>query len=101
MPVIPRTAMIRSFKDATTEAVFDGKLVKGFPADLFRVTRNKLLILNAAVVIDDLKSPPGNRLEALTGDRAGQHSIRVNRQFRICFRWTKIGLEDVQFIDYH
>lgn len=93
--------MIRSFRDAVTEAVFQGKLVKGFPADLFKATRNKLLLLNAAAVIEDLKAPPGNRLEALAGDRAGQHSIRVNRQFRICFRWTETGPEDVQFTDYH
>ena len=93
--------MIRSFKGKTTEAVFAGRLPKGFPADLFKRTRNKLLILNAVSALDDLKSPPGNMLEALEGDRAGQRSIRVNDQFRICFRWTEAGPEDVEFTDYH
>ena len=94
-------AMIRSFKDKAAEAVFAGKLLKGFPADLYKRTRNKLLILNAVADLDDLKSPPGNMLEALERDRAGQHSIRVNDQFRICFRWTEAGPEEVEFTDYH
>ena len=93
--------MIRSFKDKATEAVFAGKLSKSFPADLYKRTRNKLLILNAVSAIDDLKSPPGNMREALERDRAGQHSIRVKDQFRICFRWTEAGPEDVEFADYH
>lgn len=92
---------IRSFRDKTTEAVFGGKCPKGFPSDLFSVTRRKLAILDAAVFLDVLRSPPGNHLEALHDDRAGQHSIRVNDQFRICFRWTEAGPEDVEFVDYH
>ncbi len=93
--------MIRSFKDATTEATFGGSLVKGFPADLFKRARNKLLILNGAAALDDLRSPPGNNLEALSKDRVGQHSIRINDQFRICFRWTEAGPDDVEIVDYH
>ena len=93
--------MILSFRDGTTEAVFNGKCPKGFPADLFRVTRRKLQAVNAADALDDLKAPPGNRLHALEEDRLGQHSIGVNDQFRICFRWTDAGPEDVEFADYH
>jgi toxin HigB-1 len=92
--------MIRSFKDSLTRAAFEGRPSKGFPADLLKVTRRKLQYLNAAVSLDDLRAPPGNRLEALKGDRAGQHSIRVNDQFRICFTWTKEGPTDVEFTDY-
>ena len=93
--------MIRSFKDIRTELVFKGRCPKGFPADLFNVTRRKLAYLDAAISLDVLKSPPRNMLEALKDDRIGQHSIRVNDQFRICFRWTKAGPEDVEFVDYH
>ena len=74
---------------------------KGFPADLIKIVRRKFGYLNAAVVLGDLKAPPGNRLEALKDDRAGQHSIRVNDQFRICFIWTSEGPIDVEFTDYH
>jgi len=93
--------MIRSFKDDLTEAAFNGEVVKGFPADLISVARRKLRYLNAAAALDDLRVPPGNRLEALKGDRKGQHSIRVNDQFRICFVWTADGPENVEFTDYH
>lgn len=93
--------MIRSFKDALTEAAFNGDVEKGFPADLIKVARRKLAMINAAARLEDLRVPPANRLEALKGDRAGQHSIRVNDQFRICFRWTNNGAEDVEFTDYH
>ena len=93
--------MIRSFKDALTGATFGGKLVRGFPANLFKRARNKLLILNAAAALNDLKSPPGNHLEALKNDRAGQHSIRINDQWRICFRWTEAGPEAVEIVDDH
>jgi proteic killer suppression protein len=93
--------MIRSFKDRVTEAVFRGESPKGFPADLVKVTRRKLGYLDAAHDLRDLRAPPGNRLEALTGDRAGQHSIRINDQFRICFRWTPQGATDVEVTDYH
>lgn len=93
--------MIRGFADAPTEAAFNGVALKGFPADLLKVARRKLNYLNAATSLDDLRSPPGNHLEALKGNRAGQHSIRVNDQFRICFVWTPEGPIDVEFIDYH
>jgi proteic killer suppression protein len=93
--------MIRSFKDDVTRAAFEGEATKGFPADLLSVTRRKLQYLNAAVSLKDLRSPPGNRLEALKGDRDGQHSIRVNDQFRICFVWTAEGPTNVEFTDYH
>jgi len=93
--------VIRSFRDKITEAVFDSESPKGFPADLVKVARRKLRYLNAANDLSDLRSPPGNRLEALTGDRLGQHSIRVNDQFRICFIWTPEGPARVEIVDYH
>jgi proteic killer suppression protein len=93
--------MIRSFRDQATEALFHGRLPKGYPADVFKVARRKLEMLHAAARLDDLRIPPGNRLEALSGDRAGQHSIRVNDRWRICFVWTEAGAEQVEFVDYH
>ncbi len=93
--------MISSFKDKRTAAVFAGRLPKGFPPDLLGVGRRKLGYLDAAKALDDLRSPPGNRLEALAGDRAGQHSIRVNDQYRICFVWRLGHAEDVEIVDYH
>ncbi|NUS19307.1 MAG: type II toxin-antitoxin system RelE/ParE family toxin [Mesorhizobium sp.] len=93
--------MIRSFKDKTTEAVSTGKAPKGFPADLVRVAQRKLFMLDNATELTDLKVPPGNRLEALKRDRTGQHSIRINDQFRVCFRWVDGGAEDVEITDYH
>jgi toxin HigB-1 len=99
--MIHMRSLIKSFKNDQTRAAFAGEATKGFPADLLKVTRRKLQYLNAAVSLQDLRSPPGNRLEALRGDRNGQHSIRVNDQFRICFVWTKDGPKDVEFTDYH
>jgi proteic killer suppression protein len=93
--------VIRSFRDKATEAVFEGESPKGFPPDLVKVARRKLRYLNAAANLADLKSPPGNRLEALKDDRKGQHSIRINDQFRICFVWTALGPADVEIVDYH
>ena len=93
--------MIRSFKDRVTEAVFSGQCPKGFPADIFAVARRKLGMLNAAPSLGALRIPPANRLEALRGDRVGQHSIRINDQWRICFSWTNAGPEDVEIVDYH
>lgn len=93
---------IQSFKDGRCEAIFNGRHPgKGFPTDLARVTRRKLDMLDAATVLSDLRAPPNNRLEALVGDRTGQHSIRVNDQFRLCFIWTPAGPEAVEFVDYH
>ncbi|WP_416407517.1 type II toxin-antitoxin system RelE/ParE family toxin [Agrobacterium rosae] len=93
--------MIRSFNDAMTEAVAGGKSPKGFPADIVKATIRKLTMLNAAHDLEDLRSPPGNRLEALKGNRVGQHSIRINDQWRICFIWKDGGAEDVEIVDYH
>jgi toxin HigB-1 len=93
--------VIRTFRDKTTKAVFDGEAPKGFPADLVKVARRKLRYLHAAESLNDLRSPPGNRLEALAGNRKGQHSIRINDQFRVCFVWTSEGPADVQIVDYH
>lgn len=93
--------MIVSFKDKTSEAVAGGKAPKGFPADLVRVAQRKLFMIEHAVELRDLMSPPGNRLEALKRDRAGQHSIRINDQWRICFVWKDDGAHDVEIVDYH
>ncbi len=93
--------MIRSFRDKTTEAVFNGEGPKGCPADLVKVARRKLRYLNAAGDLGDLRSPPGNRLEALARDRKGQHSIRINDQFRLCFVWTPEGPAEIEIVDYH
>ena len=93
--------MIRSFRDKTTEAVFNGESPKGFPADLVKVARRKLRYLNAADDLGDLRSPPGNRLEALAGNRKGQHAIRINDRFRVCFVWTSEGPAEVEIVDCH
>ena len=90
-----------SFKDRTTEAVSKGESPKGFPSDLVKVARRKLGYLAAAHDLRDLRVPTGNHLEALSKDRQGQHSIRINDQFRICFRWTPEGPADVEITDYH
>ena len=93
--------MIRTFKDALTRSIADGTIKKGFPPDLVRRAQQLLTVLDAAVSLDDLRSPPGNRLEKLSGNRAGQHSIRINKQWRICFVWSEAGAENVEIIDYH
>jgi len=93
--------VIRTFRDKTTEAVFQGETPKGFPADLVKVARRKLRYLHAAAALGDLRSPPANRLEALAGDRKGQYSIRINDQFRVCFVWTIEGPVEVEIVDYH
>lgn len=93
--------MIVSIKCKDTAKIAEGKHAKKFGADITRRIARKLAILDAAMTIEDLRSPPGNRLEALTGDREGQHSIRVNDQWRICFVWTDKGPEDVECVDYH
>lgn len=93
--------MIRSVRGRLAKDAVEGSFGKRFPADLVRRTRLLLSVLQAATSLQDLRSPPGNRLEALSGDRAGQHSIRVNDQWRICFVWTESGPEDVEIVDYH
>jgi proteic killer suppression protein len=93
--------VLQSFGDKTTERVWQRELVRSFDQELVRSALRKLLILDAAEELNDLTVPPGNRLEKLRGDRAGQHSIRINQQWRICFRWTAAGPEDVEIVDYH
>jgi proteic killer suppression protein len=92
---------IRSFKNSSTEVIASGATPKGFPSDLARRAIRKLTMLDYAKELHDLRSPPGNHLEALKGDRAGQYSIRINDQWRICFRWVEGGAEDVEIVDYH
>jgi proteic killer suppression protein len=93
--------VIRSFGDAETERLWRRERVRSIDPRLHRVALRKLVMIDAAVVLDDLRVPPGNRLEALKGDRVGQHSIRINQQWRICFRWTEAGAENVEIVDYH
>lgn len=93
--------MIRGFKDSVTEAVFNGLCPKGFPVQVFAVARRKLEAIDAAEQLSDLRIPPANRLELLRGDRKGQHSIRINNQWCVCFRWTANGPADVEIVDYH
>ena len=92
--------MIRTFKCKDTENFFAGGFVKRFQAFSTAATR-KLTLLDAANTLDDLKIPAGNRLEGLRGDREGRHSIRINQQYRICFRWLDDGAYDVEIVDYH
>ncbi len=92
--------MIRSFRCRETARLFDDQNVAQFRS-IERAARRKLLILSQAKRLEDLRSPPGNRLEPLKGDRRGQYSIRINDQWRICFRWVEAGAEDVEIVDYH
>ncbi len=92
---------IGSFKDRRSEAIAQGASPRGFPADLVRSARRKLAMLVAADRLLDLASPPGNRLEALKADRLGEYSIRINDQWRICFRWIDGRAENVEIVDYH
>ena len=92
--------MIRSFSDSATARLFADEDVSRFRA-IERQARRKLLLLHTATSLNDLRSPPGNRLEALKGDRSGQHSIRINSQWRICFIWRDGGAESVEIVDYH
>jgi proteic killer suppression protein len=92
--------MIRSFKCERTEALSKGHRAKQF-VNISRVARRKLRQLEIANRLNDLRVPPGNHLEALKGNRSGQHSIRINDQWRICFRWTDAGAEEVEIVDYH
>ena len=93
--------MIKAFADKRTQMVFAGESPKGFPSGIVKIARRKLKMVDAAVVLADLRAPPGNRLEALTGDRKGQYSIQINEQWRICFVWTPEGPTAVGIVDYH
>lgn len=97
--------MIVSFKDKATEDLFDGVASrharKACPQSLWKIAGRKLDQLDSVAALDELKIPPGNRLEPLAGDRAGQYSIRINQQYRICFAWTESGPGDVEITDYH
>ena len=93
--------MSHNFADRDTERLFQRAPVRRFPAELHRVMLRKLGVLDAAEQLEDLRAPPGNRLEKLKGDRAGEHSIRVNDQWRICFRWKDGNAYDVALVDYH
>ncbi len=96
-----RLPMIKSFADKHTAAIFSGRAVRGLPTQIQKRSRANLFILDAAIRLDDLRVPPGNRLEVLRGERAGQHSIRVNDQWRICFTWRDVDAWDVEIVDYH
>ena len=97
--------MIRSFRDSDTEDVFNGRSTKGSrrvcPQGLWSIAQRKLERLDSVETLDELRVPPGNRFESLSGDRKGQHSIRINDQFRICFVWTPNGPDEVEIVDYH
>lgn len=93
--------MITGFADRDSERLFQRQPVRRFPSSLHRIMRRKLLLLDAATALDELRVPPGNRLEKLKGDRAGQYSIRVNDQWRVCFRWKDGAASDVAIVDYH
>jgi proteic killer suppression protein len=93
--------MIKSFACRATEGIFLDRQSPELPSTIQTTARRKLFQIHLAHLLSDLRVPPGNRLEALKGRRAGQHSIRVNDQWRVCFRWTATGAEDVEIVDYH
>ena len=93
--------MIKSTKGKLIEKLASGKSPKGFPADLRKRAERKLAMLDAASALDDLRVPPANRLEQLSGDRAGAYSVRINQQWRICFVWNESDCFDVEIVDYH
>ena len=93
--------MIRGFRDRDTERLFKRERIRKLPPDLQRVALRKLVLLDAATSLLDLRIPPANRLEKLVGNRLGQHSIRINDQWRICFRWSGGDAHDVEIVDYH
>lgn len=94
--------MIISFKSDETRLIFEGFVSRSYPTDIQKIALRKLLLINAAMSINDLRVPPGNRLEKLIGDRQGQYSIRINDQWRICFVWTdENNAQQVEIVDYH
>jgi len=93
--------MIKSFKDKETGRIFNGQFSRKLPQNIQRIAERKLIMLHRSTNLDDLRIPPSNRLEALKGDRNGQHSIRINDQWRICFEWRIEGVYEVEIVDYH
>jgi len=93
--------VIKSFKSKETEKIFNRTFSRKFPHDIQRIAFRKLRMLNRAQTLNDLRVPPSNRLKALSGDRKGQHSIRINEQWRICFQWNKGEIIKVEIVDYH
>ena len=97
--------MIQSFKDNEIEDIYNGifskRALKRLPRHLWNISYRKFYALDNAITLNDLRSPPNNRLERLTGDRQGQYSIRINDQYRICFIWTNLGPQNVEIVDYH
>ena len=93
--------MIESFKDRDTRKIWEEVFVKKYPKDIQRICLRKMIMIHRSKNINDLRVPPGNRLELLTGDRKGVYSIRINEQWRICFRWTDGAAHDVEITDYH
>jgi proteic killer suppression protein len=93
--------MIQSFKDKETKKIFDREGSKKLPQSIQRIALRKLVMIHAAVGVNDLRVPPGNRLEKLKGERSDQHSIRINDQWRICFRWEGGNAHDLEIVDYH
>ncbi len=93
--------MITGFRDREAEKIWEGKVSRRLPQDIQAIARRKLRMLNSARTLDDLRIPPANRLEALKGKRKGQHSIRINDQWRICFVWSAPNAHDVEIMDYH
>lgn len=93
--------MIKSVRDKRVLEVLAGRVPKRFPPELARAAERRLKYLQGAMTLEEMRSPPSNRLEALSGDRSGFHSIRINRQWRICFHWTDAGAEDIEIVDYH
>lgn len=93
--------MIRNFKDKETQKIFERQRSRKLPSEIQQVALRKLRMLNRAETLQDLRVPPGNRLERLTGNREGQYSIRINNQWRICFKWEEGDAIDVEIVDYH
>jgi len=93
--------MIKSFRNEAAEAAWQRRFIKGVPNEIIKVANRKLTQLHNAQTLNDLRVPPGNRLEALLGNRAGQHCIRINDQWRVCFRWQDGDAFDVEIVDYH
>jgi proteic killer suppression protein len=93
--------MIRSFRNDAAKAAWERRFVKGVPNDIIKVANRKLMQINSAQTLDDLRAPPGNRLEKLSSDRVGQYRIRINDQWRVCFRWLEGDAYDVEIVDYH